>query len=108
MPFVFRASPRGLPAGRQEVPLELRTQCIEAMYFLYANLFQREPLEHSCHMWWDLIAYDYHCGNRARSNGGEDLVLQDVMFATLTRILHIENVACQNLRDRVLREAVPL
>jgi hypothetical protein len=46
-------------------------------------------------MWWDALAYDWHCGNRARSNGGEDLAMQDVMFDTLVRILSLPQRSCQ-------------
>jgi hypothetical protein len=46
-------------------------------------------------MWWDSLAFDWHCGNRARANGGEDERMQDVMFETLAKILDLRSVPCQ-------------
>ena len=46
-------------------------------------------------MWWDALTYDWHCGNRDRDRGGEDLLMQDVMFETLVKILRLESANCQ-------------
>jgi hypothetical protein len=46
-------------------------------------------------MWWDSLCYDWHCGNRNRGSGGEDLKLQDMFFQTLARVLAIESWICQ-------------
>ncbi|MBK6721932.1 MAG: hypothetical protein IPG58_01205 [Acidobacteria bacterium] len=74
-----------------EVPFEERANCVRAMYFLYEKLFAIDPLYTSSNMWWDALAYDWHCDNRNRSNGGEDLSMQDVMFETLERILGLSS-----------------
>jgi hypothetical protein len=74
-----------------EVPFEERANCVRAMYFLYAKLVAVDPLYTSSNMWWDALAYDWHCNNRDRSNGGEDLLMQDVMFETLERILSLSS-----------------
>jgi hypothetical protein len=77
------------------IPFEIRESCILSMFDLFAQLFAIEPLETSSNMWWDSLAFDWDCGNRARANGGEDQLLQDVMFTTLARILELPSVPCQ-------------
>jgi hypothetical protein len=77
------------------IPFNLRESCVRSMYELYARLFARNPLETSSNMWWDALAYDWHCGNRDRSKGGEDEAMQDVMFETLVRILSLPERSCQ-------------
>ena len=77
------------------VPFEIRADCVRSMADLYAQLFVEEPLETSSNMWWDSLAYDWHCGNRARASGGEDQSMQDVMFATLAKILAMPSESCQ-------------
>jgi hypothetical protein len=46
-------------------------------------------------MWWDSLCYDWHCGNRNRESGGEDLELQDMLFHALTKVLTIDSWSCQ-------------
>ncbi len=77
------------------VPFEDRANCVRAMYFLYEKLFAVDPLYESSNMWWDALAYDWHCDNRNRTNGGEDLWMQDVMFETLKGILILPSGYCQ-------------
>lgn len=79
----------------EEVPFDIRERCVQAMYDLFAELFAEHPLETASNMWWDSLAYAWHCGNRARANGGEDQLMQDVMFDTLGRILEIPSQSCQ-------------
>src|SRR5687768_7921389 len=71
----------------KRVPLDIRESCVRSMFHLFERLFAREPLETSANMWWDSLAYDWYCENRARANGGEDLTMQDTMFETLSKIL---------------------
>lgn len=77
------------------VPFEARASCVRSMYHLYERFFLKEPLETASNMWWDVLAYDFHCGNRSRANGGEDELMQDVMFETLDRILTLPSDTCQ-------------
>jgi len=77
------------------VPLEIREECVRSMADLYAQLFVDEPIDTSSNMWWDSLAYDWHSGNRAREKGGEDRLMQDVMFATLGKILELPVESCQ-------------
>jgi len=102
------------------VPFEDREHCVQSMFHLFEKLFAYDSFDTSVNMWWDSLAYDWHCGNRSRSNGGEDQLIQDVMFQTLGRILSLPSEACQmsalhglghlhhpdtqNLIERFLRE----
>ena len=65
------------------------------MYNLYERFFLKEPLETSSHMRWDALAFDWDCDNRSRENGGEDELMQDVMFETLGHILILPSETCQ-------------
>jgi hypothetical protein len=65
------------------------------MFHLYDQFFAVDFLETSGEMWWDALAYDWHCGNRDRKRGGEDLLMQNVMFETLVKILRLRSVNCQ-------------
>ena len=78
-----------------DLPLSIREGCIRSMFDLFERLFSKEPLDTSVQMWWDSLCYDWHCGNRNRERGGEDLELQDVYFQTLARVLAIESETCQ-------------
>jgi hypothetical protein len=78
-----------------DLPLSLREGCIRSMFDLFERLFSKEPLDTSVQMWWDSLCYDWHCGNRNRELGGEDLELQDVYFQTLARVLAIDSETCQ-------------
>jgi hypothetical protein len=78
-----------------ELPWETRCLCIDSMFDLFQKLFKDESLDTAVFMWWDSLCYDWHCGNRDRDRGGDDLRLQDVFFATLSRILFIDSETCQ-------------
>jgi hypothetical protein len=77
------------------IPFVMRADCVCSMFSLFEKLFSAFPSETAAEMWWDSLAYDWHCGNRARENGGEDLQMQDVMFATLEKILSLPLANCQ-------------
>src|SRR5262245_2825737 len=49
-------------------------------FILFERLFFNELLDTAVEMWWDSLAYDWHCGNRSRARGSEDESMQDVMF----------------------------
>jgi hypothetical protein len=65
------------------------------MFHLFEKLFATMQFETAVEMWWDSMAYDWHCGNRSRQNGGEDEEMQDIMFETLAKILELPSAACQ-------------
>lgn len=77
------------------VEFESRKACVRSMFHLYEKFYAKDFLFTSGEMWWDAIAYDWHCGNRDRSQGGEDLLMQDVMFETLSKIVQLESPQCQ-------------
>jgi hypothetical protein len=78
-----------------DAPLSNRKECIESMAILFERIFVAEPLDTSVHMWWDVLCYSWHCGNRNRERGGEDLELQDIYFQTLAKVLAIDSWICQ-------------
>jgi hypothetical protein len=79
----------------REVPSEQREICVRAMFHLFEKLFSLDSLHTAAHMWWDSLAYDWHCGNRERSKGGEDEHMQDIIFETLKDILDLSAEECQ-------------
>jgi len=79
----------------EQVPFVMRENCLRSSSRLFEKLFATNPLDTSSNMWWDSLAYDWHCGNRLRSNGGEDEKMQDVMFETLEKILALPSLECQ-------------
>jgi hypothetical protein len=77
-------------------PLSIREECIDSLADLFKRLFANEPLaSSSIQMWWDSLCYDWHCGNRSRERGGEDLELQDMFFQALAKVLVIDSWTCQ-------------
>jgi hypothetical protein len=78
-----------------DLPLSVRDECIGAMVDLFKCLFATAPFDTSVQMWWDSLCYDWHCGNRNRERGGEDLELQDMFFQALARVLAIDSWICQ-------------
>ncbi|WP_377301174.1 hypothetical protein [Piscinibacterium candidicorallinum] len=79
----------------QGIPFEVRESFVRSMYHLYADLFADHPLDSAPYMWWDSFAYDWHAGGRVRERGGEDLLMQEVMWETLQRILALPQEHCQ-------------
>jgi hypothetical protein len=78
-----------------DLPFAVRERCIRSMFELFRRLFAIESLNTSVSMWWDSMCYDWHCGNRRRDRGGEDMQLQDVLFETLAKILSLDSEICQ-------------
>src|SRR6266536_960251 len=77
------------------IPVEIRERCLRSMFHLFERLFAHDPLDTAVQMWWDSLAYDWHCHNRSRENGGEDRRMQDVMFETLSKILGLSSAIAQ-------------
>jgi hypothetical protein len=88
-------SARNLILENIELPVEIRAECIMSMFELFKRLFAHESLDTSVSMWWDSLCYDWHCGNRNRDRGGEDLHLQNIFFETLSKILFLDSDTCQ-------------
>lgn len=79
----------------EQVPFAMRENCVRSMFHLFDKLFTVAPLETAPNMWWDSLAYDWHSGNRSRSNGGEDEQMQNAIFETLEKILALPSLECQ-------------
>lgn len=79
----------------RQVPFVMRANCVHSMFHLFEKLFASMQSETAVEMWWDSLAYDWHCGNKSRQNGGEDEEMQDVMFETLAKILALPQPTCQ-------------
>ena len=79
-----------------DLQFEDRQECARSMVDLFGGLFANEPLGTSVQMWWDSLCYEWHCGNRNRQRGGDDLSMQDVMFETLTTLLALDSEICQD------------
>lgn len=78
-----------------KIPFDIRANCVRSMEQLFGRLFVNNGLETAVEMWWDSLAYDWHCENRCRDKGGEDRQMQDVMFETLGKILEQPSPICQ-------------
>ncbi len=78
-----------------DVPFAAREECVRSMTDLFRLLLADGLLRETSGMWWDSMCYDWHCGNRNRERGGEDLRMQDVMFQALTIILRLDSESCQ-------------
>jgi hypothetical protein len=74
--------------GRQELPFSATEQCIRSMFDLFSRLFVFEPLDSAVYMWWDPICDAWRVA-------GENSLLQDVMFDTLSRILLLPAEHCR-------------
>jgi len=78
-----------------DVPFPSRCECVKSMSDLFKRFFATEPLETSVSMWWDSLCYEWECGNRNRERGGEDMLMQDVMFEVLAGLLQNDSEICQ-------------
>ena len=79
-----------------DVPLETREELIRSMVPLFERFFAVKPFWYSTYMWWDAIAFAYCCGNAVRGRSEEETRLQDVIFASLQKILVIPSDECRD------------
>jgi hypothetical protein len=71
-----------------EVPWEAREACIKAIPRLYDRLFAPDDeAEGMAWMLWDLLAFDYGCGNRGPAKSDEDRRVQDTMLEAMREML---------------------
>ena len=78
-----------------DLPFSVKEACVRSMFDLFAKLFAFEPLDSAVVMWWDSLCFDLGHSNRGGENSGEGLLLSDVMFDTLSRILLLPFRHCQ-------------
>lgn len=72
-----------------------RARVVGSMFYLFRDFFRVEPLRYTANMWWDGLCFEWEMGRRDRSSGGEDLLMQDVMFGTMAKILSIDSMECR-------------
>jgi hypothetical protein len=72
-----------------------RERVVRSMYCLFRDFFSIEPLRYMANMWWDGLCFEWEMGHRDRSNGGEDSIMQDVMFETMAKVLSIDSMECR-------------
>jgi hypothetical protein len=79
-----------------DIPIEVKEELISSMYFMYRDVFIRQPLGHACEMWWDGLAYAINPMGRAQpSKNHEHRRIQNAMFETLSRVLYLDSSDCQ-------------
>jgi len=100
--FWLILGPAGLDSGflqgllwDDELEWELRAALIDAMVDLFADFFAKEPLETTCFLWWDLLAWDYGPGGRDPARDADDARVQAAMFEALCRILALDSESCR-------------
>jgi len=79
-----------------QISLTEKITLIRSMYFMYQDFFAENPLDTSCEMWWDGIAYSFNplgFANPDRHPGHK--AIQKTMFETLRAILELESYECQ-------------
>lgn len=76
------------------IPLYLRMECASSIGALFERLFSDHPMDTACFMWWDLLIYG-HFMRKATPMDAQDLQIEQVIFQTLCRILHLDSRACR-------------
>lgn len=76
------------------IDIALKEKLIYSMFDLYRTLFAVEPLNQTCHMWWDSFGYKFYRIINPAENS-EHQYLQNAMFITLQKILQLDSVDCQ-------------
>ncbi len=81
---------------RGAISIGAKEKLVSSMYYLYRDLFSREPLGDACEMFWDGIAYEINPMRRVDTiNNTEHRRIQNAMFETLTKILKLDERHCQ-------------
>lgn len=77
------------------LPVERRVAMIEAMYFLYSELFATMPLGRAPHMWWENLARGIpgHLGGPGWWSDRQRI--ENAMFQTLAKLLELEAESCR-------------
>ena len=85
------------PLWNPDIPWPDRQTCIRAIPNLYSQVFERDPDGSAgcAYMLWDLIAYDYYCGNCDPATSAEDARVQDAMFDALVSMLQSDHPETQ-------------
>jgi len=78
-----------------ELPFINRAECVRSMVYLCRDVFQHDAIGVTASMWWDSFCFAWECGNRQRSRGGEDLLMQDVLFGALSEVVLFDSSICR-------------
>jgi hypothetical protein len=81
----------GFLLADKTLPLQLRMNCITAMYNLYREFFSIHKLEEAGGMWWDGVITAYKL-SACPELPNDDVTLRNVLFETLTRILQDDSL----------------
>jgi hypothetical protein len=77
-----------------DLPFHAREECVRSMLHLFPAVFAIDRLGHTASMWWDAFCFDRECGTKRRARGGEDAMMQDVLFQTLSDVLRLDSTIC--------------
>jgi hypothetical protein len=78
-----------------ELPFVERAECVISMVYLCRDVFKYDAIGFMASMWWDSFCFARECGTRQRSRGGEDLLMQDVLFGALSEVVLIDSSICR-------------
>lgn len=77
------------------LPLERRLGMLQAMYYLYADLFAVEPLFGAPHMWWESLATGVARYALWTERAADRPWIEQTMFRVLSRILQLDSEHCR-------------
>jgi hypothetical protein len=91
---------------RSDVPLNSRTDCIHAMYHVYADVITTLdpaiPMENCFDMWWDIVAKAFCSGeghyddSPFRPDDADARRMHDAILSTVVQILQLGEVRCEH------------
>lgn len=80
----------------REIPFEVRATLVRSMFHLFEKFFSvksQDASDHnswgSAYMWWDLLAHGPGCDMETSAERDEGLLMQDVLFETLQRVVRL-------------------
>lgn len=75
--------------------VQRRSAMVEAMYFLYADLFSARKLGNAHHMWWENLAKGIPSQGGGPKYWADRQHLENTMFKTMGRLLELESESCR-------------
>jgi hypothetical protein len=79
----------------RELAFAERAECVRSMFYFCRDVFRHDAIGFTASIWWETFCFDWECGNRRRSRGGEDLLMQDVLFGMLSQVVLIDSSICR-------------
>lgn len=77
------------------LPIQRRIAMVDAMYFLYSDLFAAVPIGRSPHMWWENMARSVSGHVDGPDRQAERDQIADAIFGTLARLLELDSESCR-------------